>query len=42
MSLDIQSLSNHMIILDISNYKWVIAYVGVKSCLLDQTRGCQF
>lgn len=42
MSLDIQSLSNLMIILDISNYKWVLAYVGVESCLVDQICGCQF
>ncbi|KAH0645440.1 hypothetical protein KY284_033324 [Solanum tuberosum] len=42
LALDIQSLANRMIRLNISNSRQVLAYVGVQSSLLDRICGCQF
>ena len=39
---DIQSLSNSMVGLDMSDSRRVLAFMGVQSSLLDRIRGCQF
>ncbi|XP_049378066.1 LOW QUALITY PROTEIN: uncharacterized protein LOC125842802 [Solanum stenotomum] len=42
LALDIQSLANSMVRLDISDSRCVLAFMGVQSSLLDRIRGCQF
>ncbi|KAH0660902.1 hypothetical protein KY289_029650 [Solanum tuberosum] len=42
LALDIQSLANSMVRLDISDSRRVLAFLGVQSSLLDRIRGCQF
>ncbi|KAH0730058.1 hypothetical protein KY289_001246 [Solanum tuberosum] len=42
IALDIQSLANSMVRLDISDSRRVLAFIGVQSSLLDRILGCQF
>ncbi|KAH0743021.1 hypothetical protein KY290_032665 [Solanum tuberosum] len=42
LALDIQSLANSMVQLDISDSRRILAFLGVQSSLLDRIRGCQF
>ena len=42
LALDIQFLANSMVRLDISDFRHVLAYMGVQSFLYDRIRGCQF
>ncbi|KAH0672578.1 hypothetical protein KY284_023665 [Solanum tuberosum] len=42
LALDIQSLANSMVRLDILDSRRVLAFMGVQSSLLDRIRGCQF
>ncbi|XP_015165551.1 uncharacterized protein [Solanum tuberosum] len=42
LALDIQSLANSMVRLDISDSRRVLSFMGVQSSLLDRIRGCQF
>jgi len=42
LALDIHSLSKQVIQLDISDYRCVLAYVGIHSSLLDRICGHQF
>ncbi|KAH0641849.1 hypothetical protein KY290_033468 [Solanum tuberosum] len=42
LTLDIQSLANSMVRLDISDSRRILAFMGVQSSLLDRIRGCQF
>ena len=42
LALDIQSLANSMVRLDISDSRRVLAFMEVQSSLLDRIRGCQF
>ena len=42
LALDVQSLANNMVRLDISASRPILAFVGARSSLLDQIRGRQF